>query len=52
MFCVPRDHAIGELFGTSIGPTLALTASPNSPEPFGVSCARDTWRIVQFNSLA
>src|SRR6185312_16616683 len=45
IFCVPCDHAIGELFGTSIGPTRADTLSPSS-------CARDTCRTVQPSSLA
>jgi len=30
MFCVPCDQAMGEVVGTSIGPTRALTFSPSS----------------------
>ena len=45
IFCVPCDHAIGEVSGTSIGATRACTAPP-------LICARETCRIVQFSSFA
>ena len=42
IFCVPCDHAIADVIGTSIGATRACTSLP-----FSSICARDPCRIVQ-----
>ena len=49
IFWVPWDHAMGEVWGMSMGPTRAWTIAPARVLS---SCAVETWRMVQPSSLA